>query len=353
MSGNMTVVPRDGAFATLSAAGRKGRAFGFFLLAAELFAPGAEAACPAHAVFLALEDRIEGFPLTAAGRTRPCQVLGPGAATQLATARALAFDRAGELHVAQFLTNSMVDIFAAAASGQTAPSRSFQLPENDLTSNAVDAPGYDFILSIRQPPTPIFVVPPGASGYIAQPIILSDPNLAQYESIAIDSHGNLLVAGYQPDGTARVDTWGTGTSLASPPLLRSLAGPNTGLPRGSLAYADNSLSIALLPMSNQLYVYNVSSNGTGARVSVFAPYANGNVRPRYAIGGLATGIDSPGIVGTRKIAVSAAGELFVARAGNRINVFAPTARNDAHPVRIIADSSSGASGFAQGGIAIR
>ena len=80
------------------------------------------ALCPNDAVFLALEDQIRAFSLRANGTTAPCQVIR-GNNTGLHTARSIAFDRNGFLHVAQFLTNGAIDVFSPEANGNVSPWR--------------------------------------------------------------------------------------------------------------------------------------------------------------------------------------------------------------------------------------
>jgi hypothetical protein len=310
----------------------------------------AQGICPTNAVFLALEDQVRGYPLRANGPTAPCQILqGPN--TTLGTARSIAFSIHRYFHIAQFLTNSTFDVFPPNATGNLGPSRSVQLPENDLVSIAVDSRLNDFVMSIRQPNTPIFVAPNGSSGFLGSPVVISDANLAQYVSLAVDEDDNLLVAGYDSQGAARVDTLGTSQSITSPPILRSIAGKNTGL-LGGAAFHANNLTIALDPETNELYVYNTTADQTKIQISVFAPKAVGNIKPVRVISGPLTEIGGPGFPGANKIGVSSDGRLFVAEANNRILVFAPGANGDVPPSQVIQDSTI--TGLIdQGGIGVR
>jgi hypothetical protein len=311
---------------------------------------GAQGVCPHDAVFLALEDQVRGYPLRANGPTEPCQVLqGPN--TTLGTALSIAFSIHGFSHIAQFLTNGTFNVFPPNATGNSAPARSVMLSENDLVSIAVDSHINDFVMSIRQPASPIFVAPDRSTGFLANPVVISDPNIAEYVSLAVDNQDNLLVAGYDSQGTPRIDTLGTSHSLASPPLLRSIAGTNTRLLSGGGGFGSNNMTIALDPETNELFVYDTTADHAKIQVSVFAPRAAGNVHPVRQISGSATGISGPGLPGANKISVSADGRLFVAEPGARILVFAPGANGNVPPSQVIQDSTSAPTD--QGGIAVR
>ena len=181
----------------------------------------AHAACPDDAVFHVLSDQIRGYSLRANGATEPCQVL-QGPLTTLMRAGATVIDKKDSLHVAQFLTNSTVDIFRRKAEGNEAPSRSFMLTTtNDLLSIAVDSHLNDFVMTVRPSTAGVLVAPAHSSGPLSNPIHITDPNIVQYVSVAIDSDDNLLIAGYDIQGTAIIDTFGTSRRMTSPPLLRS------------------------------------------------------------------------------------------------------------------------------------
>jgi hypothetical protein len=176
--------------------------------------------------------------------------------------------------------------------------------------------------------------------------------LAQYVSLAVDQDDNLLVAGYDSQGAARVDTLGTSQSIPSPPVLRSIAGTKTGLLAGGAAFGNNNLTIALDPETNELCVYNTTADQTKIQISVFAPEADGNVKPVRVISGPLTEIGGPGFAGANKIGVSSDGRLFVAEPNNRILVFAPGANGNVPPSQVIKDST--VTGLInQGGIGVR
>jgi hypothetical protein len=318
-----------------------------------LGASTAWAHCPHNAVFLALEDQIRGYSLRANGPVAPCQVIqGPN--TTLQTARAIAISKNGYLHTAQFLTNGTISIFRPTANGDDAPSRSLQLETNDLVGIAVDSHVNDFVVSIRQFPPSIFVLPPSASGQQQNPTTIEDPSLFPIGDVAIDEDRNLLVGGHDSSGVTAVQTFKTSRTLKSPPIIRTISGSATGLfPHDSNPFAPSNLSIALDPSTDELYVYNVSVDGTNIQVSVFAPEANGNVAPIRVISGEATGITGPGFPGANKIALSSDGRLFVAEPNNRILVFAPGASGNVPPSQVIQDSTIGSNQVEQGGIAVR
>ncbi|NYH20851.1 hypothetical protein [Paraburkholderia bryophila] len=310
----------------------------------------AHAACPNDAVFLVLGDQIRGYSLRANGATEPCQVL-QGPLTTLMTAGATVIDKKDFFHVAQFLTSSTVDIFPRKAEGNEAPSRSFMLTStNDLLSIAVDSHLNDFVLTIRPSEAGVLVVPNSSSGPLPNPTRITDPTINQYVSIAIDKDDNLLIAGYDIRGAAIIDTFGTSRSLTSPPLLRSLTGSKTGLLPGTPLFGRNNMTIALDPRTDELFVYNATTDETQIQVSVFAAKASGDVPPVRTISGPATGITGSGLPGN-EIAISSDGRLLVAEPNLRILAFAPGARGNVAPSQIIEDSTPGP--IAQGGIVVR
>jgi hypothetical protein len=312
--------------------------------------PLAQAACPNNAVFLALDDQIRGYSLRANGATEPCQVL-QGLRTTLVTGRAMAFSKNDFFHVAQFLTNGTVDIFPPKAEGNEAPSRSFMLQTNDLVSIAVDSHLNDFVMIVRPASAGVQVVPVNSSGVVHNPIVITDPNIVQYVSLAVDDEDNLLIAGYDTRGAVIIDTLGTSLSITSPPLLRSLTGSKTGLLPSTGGFARNNITIALDPDTDELVVYNATTDQTQIQVSVFAAKASGDVPPVRTISGPATGITGPGSEVGNKIGISSDGRLFVAEPNRRILVFAPGATGNVAPSQVIEDSTSGPAG--QGGIAVR
>jgi hypothetical protein len=309
------------------------------------------AQCPNNAVFLALEDEVRGYSLRANGSAPPCQLI-QGANDGLGTARAIAVSKNGFLHIAQFLTNGTIDIFSPTANGNVAPTRSFSLPTNDLDGIAIDSKVNDFVASRRTFPPAVFVVPPGSSGPQLNAIVVSLPDLAFVGAVAIDADNNLLVGGYDATGACTIQTFATSRSLTSPPFIRTIRGPATGLFSNSSSFTTNNVSIAVDPSSDELFVYNVSDTGK-TQVSVFASHASGNVRPVRVLSGAATGITGPGFIGAAKIALSSDGRLFVAEPNNRILVFAPGARGNVAPSQVIQDSSIGSTQVPQGGIAVR
>ena len=309
--------------------------------------------CPTDAIFLALGDQVRGFPLRANGPTVPCQTL-QGVNTGLQTARSIVFSKNGYFHIAQFLTDGNVDIFAPNAAGNIAPVRSFMFPTNDFASNAVDLRLNDFVLSVRGPDNPILTAPAGSTGVVIKPIFISDPNLIRYVAVTTDNDGNLVVGGYDAEGATRIDTFDTSKGLAAPSILRSVVGSATGLlSAASGSYAGNNMTLAVDPETNELYVYNTNADLSKIQVSVFAAHANGNLTPMRVIRGSETGITVPGFVGAGKISVSSDGRLFVAEPRNRILVFALGATGNVRPSQIIEDSMLGPGPTDQGGIAVR
>jgi hypothetical protein len=205
-------------------------------------------------------------------------------------------------------------------------------------------------MTVRPSEAGVLVPPANSSGPVTNPIHITDPNIVQYVSVAIDSDDNLLIAGYDIRGAAIIDTLGTSRSITSPRLLRSLTGSKTGLLPGAGLFARNNMTIAVDPRTDELFVYNQTTDLTQIQVSVFAAQANGDVPPVRTISGPATGITGSGLPGN-KIAISSDGRILVAEPNLRILAFAPGARGNVAPSQVIEDSTPGP--VTQGGIAVR
>ncbi|HVA90506.1 MAG TPA: hypothetical protein VNL71_11780 [Chloroflexota bacterium] len=311
--------------------------------------------CPQRAVFLALEDQVRGYPADATGPTPPCQLLA-GPRTMLSTARSLAVSIHGNPHVVQFLSNGSFAIFPPRATGDVAPNRTVFTETNDLTAIAVDSHIRDYVLSVRQGPR-VFVYHDGLSSQQSTPIVITDPSLAAVAGIAIDSQQNLVMAGYDANGQARIDTFHTATEIGPEvDLVRSLSGPRTGLLPGSTnPFGNPTMSIAVNPVTGELFVFAAPGDGSTSpgSVRVFAANAHGDVPPLRVIGGSSTGIAGVGILGTNKIAVARDGRLFVAQPNATILVFAAGANGNVPPASTITDSTLGTTTQDQGGIAVR
>jgi len=307
------------------------------------------ASCPNNAIFLALEDEVRGYPARANGQSQPCQIL-KGPKTTLSTARAIAISAHGFLHIAQFLTNGTANLFPPDSHGDASPSRTIVTDTNDLIAIAIDSHITDYIMSNRGRPNAILVVPNGATAPIGS---FNDPDLQSAWGLAVDAENNLLVAGYDVNGAATIDTFATSANNTAPARIRRLQGPATGLFSNFSAFFANTMAIALDPSSQELYVYNTNADSTQIQVSVFPALANGNVSPTRVISGPSTHLGVPGFLGTSKISVSSDGRLFDAEPNDRILVFAPGASGDVAPSQIIQDSTIGSAQVDQGGVAVR
>ena len=311
--------------------------------------------CPKGAVFLALEDQVRGYPAAANGRTPPCRVL-TGPHTGLSTARSLTISIHGYLHVVQFLTNGTYEVFRPTANGDEAPTRTISTETNDLTAIAVDSDLHDYILGVRGRPS-VFVYPDGVSGQQPNPALIIDPNIVSAAAIAVDAEENLLIGGYDAAGQPRIDTFDTGRALGpGARLIRSLAGPHTGLlPGSSSVFNSSPMSIAVEQATGELFVFNAAGLGANAlaQVSVFPARASGGAPPARVLGGQSTGIASTGILGTNKIAMANDGRLFVSEPNATILVFAAGASGNVLPAQRIADPTLGSGTRDEGGIAVR
>jgi len=311
--------------------------------------------CPQGAVFLALEDQIRGYPSAANGPTPPCQVLA-GPHTGLSTARSLAISIHGYLHVVQFLTNGTYEVFRSTASGDQAPTRTISTETNDLTAIAVDSDLHDYILGVRGQPS-VFIYPDGVSGQQPNPALITDPNIVAPAAIAVDADENLLIGGYDANGQPRIDTFDTGRALGSGArLIRSLAGPHTGLlPGSSNVFNSSTMSFAVDQATGELFVFNAAGLGANVldQVSVFPARVSGDAPPTRVLNGSSTGIAGTGILGTNKIAVANDGRLFVSEPNETILVFAAGAAGNVPPAQRIVDSTLGTGSRDEGGIAAR
>jgi len=327
----------------------------FLLASGVLTSAQSTTVCPTSAVFLAVTDyntgtsEVRGYPTRANGPTAPCQVL-EGTATTLSTTNGMAISVHGDLHVVQFLTNGTVAVFPAAADGDEAPQRVESTYTNDLLAVATDARVDDFALSRREGPAAIAVI---LADKTTPSYSFNAPNFGQSDSLAVDTDDNLLVGGYDASGNALVETIGIASSLSSPATVRSLAGPDTGmLPGDSSNFSNNQISIAVDPVSDELYVYTYSDATGHAEVSVFPPRASGDVKPTRVIAGPLAQLESPGEL-NNKIAVASDGRLFVAEPNDRILVVAPGVTGNVAPAQTIQDSALGKTAVPQGGIGVR
>ena len=303
--------------------------------------------CPRSAVFLALESEVRGYSTRANGAVAPCQVL-QGALTTLSTANSLSFAHDGSLHILQFLTNGTVAVFTSDATGNVAPQRLESTYTNDLIALATDTRDVDFVLSRRSGPATIIVVLPGQT---TPAFSLSIPEAGQSAGLSIDTDNNLVVGGYDQNYNPVVAT--LNSSAPSATALRAIYGSNTGLYSSNFQnFGSNAMSLAVDPISGELYVYNYSPATGDRQISVFAPRASGDVQPTRVIRGAATQIGGPGQLNS-KIAVSADGRLYVAEANNQILVFAPGVSGNVAPSQIIIDSTTAGQTVAQGGIGVR
>lgn len=305
--------------------------------------------CPTNAVFLALETEVRGYPARANGPTAPCQIIS-GTNTTLTTANSVAISVNGYPHVEQFLTNGTVDVFLPTDNGNVAPNRIESVLNNDLIALAIDRNVNDFVLSNRDGGGAITVTEPSTT---KAEFAFFAPGYNFGAGLAVDKDDNLVVGGYDFDLNPLIETLDTSASLGSPNVVRTLAGPNTGIFPGTPAdFTHNDMSLAVDPDNGELFVYNYSPTQNTQQISVFRRGASGNVKPIRVIAGPRTQIGPPGNH-TQKIAVAGDGRLFVAEANNTILVFAPGARGNVEPAQIITDSTLGTTQVGSGGIGVR
>ena len=310
------------------------------------------------------------------------------------TARGLAYEKAMEALMQKYPDDPEAAIFYALALNETAlhsdktyanqlkagailekveaklpdavpPRLEISAKRRDRVPIEVSGPGIEILQEAQQVeqgfldchPEDSQIAPPGSVTFLdgTTPIgTFYDPDLGSAWGLAMDQHNNLLVAGYDANGAATIDTYATSRSRTAPVRIRRLQGDATGLlPGDPASFSGNTIAIAIDPESQELYVYNTDTDFSTIQVSVFPSHANGNVAPTRVIRGSATQIGVPGFLGANKISVSADGRLFDAEPNNRILVFAPGADGNVPPAQIIQDSTIGSAQIDQGGVAVR
>ncbi len=312
----------------------------------------AQTLCPNKAVFLVLPNQIRAYPRSANGSTLPCQTIA-GPLTTLSDGNSIAMSSHGFPRVTQFNAGTSADVFSPTANGNVAPYRIEGVGENDLLSIANDGSN-DFVMTEKGGGDVNVTVTSGTNprGTFTVPGLFS--GRALLGGLAVDPNKNLVAAGYDVNGQATVLTLGTSANLTAPAVLHTLAGSNTGLlPLDRFDEFHNAISVAVNPVTGEIFVYTYANATQSQQISVFPAGADGNVAPSRVISGPNTLFGAPGLK-NNKIAVGADGSLYVAESNNMILVFAPGASGNAAPSQVIFDTTApGNADLGQAGIAVR
>jgi hypothetical protein len=319
--------------------------------------------CPDQAVFLHMPGEILGYPLSATGSTVPCtDILGPE--TLLASGNgygAIAVSVHGFLHTLVFQSSGPggLLIYSPDANGDAAPSRSVDVSQ-DHVALAIDADVNDYVVASEGYVSDNcwYVVPTNT----LQPSTSNcDPAVNAIYALATTPQKELVVLGTDAvTSAARVDVFAnpasTPSSSVPSSLVRSIAGPATGLPTAGGTYFGLNLSLATDPVTGAIYVFSSSPNaGIAPKVSVFDAAASGNAAPLRTLSGAHTLLPKNSFA-IDILAIDAASNLYVnstdvASQNLVISVFAPTATGDASPTRTIEDDTRVSP--SSGGIAVR
>src|SRR3989442_8446833 len=290
-------------------------------------------------------NSVAAYAPGASGDAAPIDTIA-GSNTGLNAGGALALDSAGNLYVANYYGSS-ITVYAPGASGNATPSTTIAGSNTGLSwpwGIARDAVGNLYVVNSwsSSGSTSITVYPAGASGNVAPIATIGgssstdNTGLNSPVGIARDGAGRLYVTDPGPNTVTVFAAGASGNATPATTISTISPANQTGYPTG----------IALDPAGN-VYVtnnqYRATGNGIYPSVTVYAPGAGGTAPPTRTITGAHTGMNGP--VG---IARDAAGNLYVANAGNSccglgnsITVYGAGARGDAAPTATIVGGNTG------------
>ncbi|MDQ6931572.1 MAG: NHL repeat-containing protein [Candidatus Eremiobacteraeota bacterium] len=219
---------------------------------------------------------ITAYASQATGSVLPLAVIS-GAATTLGQARGITVDAAGNIYVANVafppsLTSSIL-VFAAGASGNTAPARSISGALTLLAFPAgIAINGSANIFVANSANASIEQFSSAATGNMAPTKTIVGPltGLVVPAGLTLDLAGNIYVTDVGPGNSSIVEFAASATGNSSP--MRVIAGSLTTL---------NNPSDIKLDAAGNIYVTNT---GTG-NVLVFSNSASGNVAPTAVLNG--------------------------------------------------------------------
>src|SRR6266581_804323 len=280
----------------------------------------------------------------ASGNATPSTTIA-GSNTGLSWPWGIARDAAGNLYVANSWSSSgstSITVYTAGATGNAAPIATIAGANTGLsgpTGLAFDPAGR---LYVTNDAGSVTVYAAGASGNVAPIATIGgssstdNTGLNYPVGIARDRAGRLYVTNPGPNTVTVFAAGASGNATPATTISTISPANQTGYPTG----------IALDPAGN-VYVTNNQYRATGSgiypSVTVYAPGAGGTAAPTRTITGAHTGMNGP--VG---IARDAAGNLYVANAGNSccglgnsITVYGSRATGNATPSAMITGGSTG------------
>jgi sugar lactone lactonase YvrE len=274
-----------------------------------------------------LDDTVRVFTAESAGEVEPCRVIA-GARTGLQRPIALAVDRKSRLYVADAggpgsLRRDAVYVYDAGAGGDTAPNRTFAaagIYDRMRQPRRLALDSHDSLYVRSAVNLTVFGTGPADTARPARSFFRDAPDL-----FALDRHDTLYTVS---NDTVRV--FPPSYSGGGFPL-RELGGPNTGI---------HGVTGIALDRRGRLYL----AIGKESVIRVYPPGAKGDIAPERTLSGPRTGIIQP-----RGIALDRADRLYVTNAarpggGSAIRVYAPGARGQDLPVRILRGAATRLSG---------
>src|SRR5437899_1047168 len=285
-------------------------------------------------------DNITIYAPAASGNATPIDTIA-GSNTGLNAGGALALDSAGNLYVANYYGSS-ITVYAPGATGNAAPIATIAGANTGLSvpiDLAFDPAGR---LYVTNDAGSVTVCAAGASGNVAPIATIGgssstdNTGLNYPVGIARDGAGRLYVTNPGPNTVTVFAAGASGNATPATTISTISPANQTGYPTGIALDPAGNVSVT----NNQ---YRATGNGIYPSVTVYAPGAGGTAPPTRTITGAHTGMNGP--VG---IARDAAGNLYVANAGNSccglgnsITVYGAGARGDAAPTATIVGGNTG------------
>jgi 6-phosphogluconolactonase (cycloisomerase 2 family) len=180
----------------------------------------------------------------------------------------------------------------------------------------------------RQDPKSVIVF--GTKGNKIQNINGSYTGLFRPAAVAVDANRNIYVANSHGNQFSTITVY-SAASTGNVPPIQEISGTSTRL--------DEPKGIALDPVSGNIYVANEYPNGGRGSITVYSPYATGNVAPIAEITGTNTLLYEP-----IDVALDASGNIYVANYTSQgyssINVFPAGTSGNVSPIEYITGSTT-------------
>jgi hypothetical protein len=287
---------------------------------------------------VAWQGFVTMYPVGATGNVAPiATIFGPD--TDLDTATSIALDSAHNIYVTNGRGES-VTVYAAGATGNVAPIRKISGRKTGLNfpvGVGLDASGAVYVANSGATSNTrwsITVYAPGATGDVApiRTIKGHATELFDPQALAVAASGTIYVLTSDKTGYPQINVYAAGANGDARPI-RTIGGAATGLDIGVL---DDAVA------KGRLYLAQPGSRRrTGGSISVFDADANGNVPPERVVTGPHTRFRTPA-----GVAVGTSGEMYVTNAfGGRtqrgsVTVYAPGANGAVKPTGMITGSAT-------------